>query len=169
MDKGMIKWPESEHDLADALTQTHLVTRESGFLQDDLTRRLLAIRLRQTAKQRFLNTCEEAIAFYEQYLPDLKAIRPDIIAVELLFQKLQYFCNQGSCDKEQVFESLTKILEQLVSERDASGITQVFVDLLEKDWEFRFNFNYLLRDGIYDHDYPYNELLQQINTFQQSL
>jgi hypothetical protein len=169
MDKQLIEWSESEHELADALTQTHLVTRESGFLQDDVTRRLLAVRLRQTDHQRFLNTCEEAIAFYEHYLQDPKAIRPEIIAVELLFQKLQYFCNKESCGKEQILGSLTEILEQLVSERDSSTIMQIFLDLLERDWEFRFNFNYLLRDRVYDHEYPYNELIQQIDTFKRGL
>ncbi|MBN1220488.1 MAG: hypothetical protein JXM69_16300 [Anaerolineae bacterium] len=162
---GLIVWSKSEHELSDQLTQTYLVTREKGFLQDGVIRRMLAIRLRRTNPKRFIRICEEAVAFYEESLQNPKVIRPDVIAVELLFQTLQLLSLEASGRKQKMFTRLSDILEMLTNVHDFDDIKQVFFDFLNKDWEFQFNFNYLLRDGTYDHEHPFTEFKQKIEDF----
>jgi hypothetical protein len=66
--RGFIKHGLIQHDdeyqLDTALTQTYLVTRADGFLQDGITRRLLAVRLRHEYHQRFVQICEAAREIY---------------------------------------------------------------------------------------------------------
>jgi hypothetical protein len=78
-----------EHRLEDKLTQTFLVTRKEGFLQDDITRRLLAIRLRHEKPDRFANISKVARETYAELLSNPKTVRPEMIAIELLYQELQ--------------------------------------------------------------------------------
>lgn len=162
IDNNLIEWPESEHTLADALTQTYLVTREESFLQDCLTRRLLATRLHMVRPQLFVSICEKAVDFYERSLKDPETIRPDIIAVELLFQKVQHIYYQQSGDKERIFKYIPELLKCLVTGRDAIGLFQSFLSVVKEDWELKFDFNYFMRDGIYIHEGPYRELIRSI-------
>ena len=87
-----------------------------------------------------------------------------------LFQQLQYlFYTQQSIDKEQLFEHLTDILETLISERDSRTVVDGFIECLDNDWEFRFTFNYLLREDIYNNEYPFNELMEKVINFRKGL
>ncbi len=54
MDSDLIEWSKNEYELEDQLLRTYLVTRKSGFLEDDITRRLLSIHLRKTEPELFL-------------------------------------------------------------------------------------------------------------------
>jgi len=165
---NLIKWEQSEIKLEDSLLQTYLVNRKDGFLQDDISRRLLAIHLRRNDLDRFLRICEQAISFYEGRLNDPKSWRPDIIAVELLFQKLLYISYEEKGSKEDFLNTVTDILNILVSGRD-SMIVMDFIQLLEEDWEFQFTLNYLFREGNYKDNYPFNELKKKVIDFSEKL
>jgi hypothetical protein len=166
IDARLIRWPKSEYELEEALLQTHLVARTtSGFLHDAIAQKLLSIRLRKQNMDHFIDVCKEAITFYEKSLRDPTVSRPDIMAIELLFQKLQYFSYTQNGGKEAYFESVPGILNQLVQGRDARELLQNCHALLKEDWELRFAVNYLLRENVYNHEVPYNELIHKVATF----
>ncbi|MCP4107088.1 MAG: ATP-binding protein [Desulfobacteraceae bacterium] len=164
IDKGLIEWPGSEYDLEDRLLKTYLVRKENGFLKNDITRHLLCIHLRKNDLSRFIEICDGTVAFYNSKLEDFKCHRPENIAVELLFQKMQYFYYKKQSDKEQFIESIPQILDKLALGRDSRSVMESFTELLNRDWEFRFTFNYLLGEEIYD-EYPFKELMENISGF----
>jgi hypothetical protein len=166
IEKKLLEWPkDTEYELENLLLQTYLVSKKSGFLKDDIIRRLLAIHLRKTNMERFIKICEESIAFYTARLKDLQAFRPDIIVVELLFQKVQYFFHQDPEHvKEQIFKAVDDILTLLVPDRDFQAVLDGLVECLRGDWEFRFMFNYLLSSRIYS-EKPFHDLIKKIECF----
>ncbi|MCP4350180.1 MAG: ATP-binding protein [Desulfobacterales bacterium] len=168
-DNNMIRWAKDEYKLEQQLLETYLADKDKGFLKDDITRRLLAIRLSKTDLGHFTEVCNKSMLFYEERLKDLSASRPDIIAAELLFQKLQYVCHIKSGGKEEFFNSLTEVLKTLISGRESREVTEALTEQLNKDWEFRFTFNYLLKKDSYNHDYPFDELMDKIESFRQDV
>jgi hypothetical protein len=169
IEKGLITWSKSEYELENLLLQTYLVNRENSFLKDDITRRLLAIHLRKTDLQYFIKVCEESISCYHVMLKDLKTYKSELVAIEILYQKLQLLVYKGYDDKDQFFESLAETLHALVSEQDSWAVMDSFIEYLSDDWEFRFTLNYLLRKEIYSDEYPFKELMERIEDFKQSL
>ncbi len=69
-------------------------------------------------------------------------------------------------DKEQFFESVTQILDKLVLGRDSRSVMESFTEILNRDWEFRFTFNYLFGEEVYDDEYPFKELMEKITSVQ---
>ena len=172
IDHGLIAWTVSdEYQLENRLLKTHLVSRKNGFLSDDITRRILAIYLRRNDVTRYCQACTQAIAFYESELNDPTTPNPAMLAVELLFQKLQMALCQLEAKKEQLFDDLAVILNMMASGRTShkTEILNTFTEQLNNDWEFRFLFNYLLREGIYNNEYPFQELMEKIANFTVSL
>jgi len=168
IDHGLIAWTAGdEYQLENRLLKTHLVSRKSGFLSDDITRRILAIYLRRNNVTRYCQACVQASAFYESELNDPTTPNPAALAVELLFQKLQVASCQPEAKKEQLFDDLPVILNMMASGRapHKSEILNTFMEQLNNDWEFRFLFNYLLREGIYDNEHPIEEFLKKIEHF----
>ncbi len=170
IDKKMINWTgRDEMHLETSLLKTFLVSKKGGFLYDDITRRIFAIHLRRTDIDRYLMVCKESIDFYEDELKSLKSHAPVTLAVELLFQKLQYFVYAQKGNKKQFLESIAEVLDPLISGRYTQEIMEAFIERLHGDWEFRFNYNYLLREEIYDDSRLFNELLEKITRFKQGL
>jgi len=175
INRGLIRQGD-EYRLADELTATHLVGRKDGFLLDDITRRLLAIRLRYEDPGRFIEICQASREVYADYLSNPKTTRPEIIAVELLYQELQlgYYHQhvldvQGRAElAERFFGMLDDHLHTLVAERDAREMIANLLDALEDDWEFQFAINYFLREDMYN-ERPYQKLQQRVNKFRQAL
>ncbi len=165
IDLKLVQWTTNEYDLKGKLLQTYLVSSKNGFLQDDITRRLLAIHLRKTNLNHFFSVCEESISFYKARLKDPETYRPDIIAVELLFQKLQHIHYKQHGSKAQFFQNLDEVINTLLSGRDSQSVLEGFIEILDEDWEFRFTFNYFFREDVYDNEYPFNELMQKVTNF----
>jgi len=163
----LIVWNQSEFGLEDSLLQTYLLNREDSFLlQGDISRRLLAIDLRKKDFNHFVKILEKTILFYENNLNNPKSRRPDIIAVELLFQKFQYIYYEKNGNKKDFFQVLPDIFNIPVSEKHSVSVIENFMQLIERDWEFRFTFNYLFREsGGYDNNRPFNELLKEISKY----
>ncbi len=164
-----------EYNLVDELTNSFLVTRKEGFFQDYITGRLLAIRLRQAEPSRFIKICQAARDTYADYLPQSTTNRPDIVALELLYQELQlgYYQLRGDtlqeCDLEEraqlaekFFETiLPNHIQALATGRNKADIIARFLDIAEKDIEFQFILNYFLRTESYDDD-PYQTLKMEL-------
>jgi len=154
----LLKWGHSAERLVDLLMQNYLVTLgEDGFVQDDMTRRLLAIRLRKQDPKLFERIREKAIEFYEARLADSSAFRADIIAREILFQRLQA-TTQVRLTAKQVQQWLTAVWNDLVQGRNANEVGPAFIRLLQVDWEIEFAVNYALAAEEYT-DKPYQGLL----------
>ena len=164
INKKSIRWSKSEYDLETALLQTYIVSKEAGFLKDDITRRLLAIHLCRTKPKHFKEICEQAVEFYTSQLENPAVYRPDILALELLFQKLQLLHCEQNLNKEQFFKELDNTLHLLTDGRQEAGkdIVNGLIDLLEHDWEFQFTLNYYLREESYNDEYPFREFILKI-------
>ncbi len=129
---------------------------------------MLAIRLRKTDPNQFITTCKASLAFYEESLQNPGVNRPDILAIELLFQRLQYFIYAHQGDKKQFLDSISKTLDLLIQNREANALLDSFQNLIRDDWEFQFTFNYLFREKTYN-DHLYDELKTQISTYKNKL
>lgn len=171
-DYGVISGFESEYDLESQLLRTSFVKRENGFLQDKFTRRLLVIDLHKD-KELFNKICHAAIKCYEALLKKPTSYRPDILAAELLFQKLHYFIykeqNGQRGGKEEFFKNIPEaILNELVAEReDQTILINSFKGNIHQDIELRFLLNYLLcdeKDG-YD-DTLFEKLIEKVTMFE---
>jgi hypothetical protein len=161
--EGLINWDGKPSVLIDKLTKTFPITRKNGFLQDKIIRRLLAMGLLKTDFQRFIEINAKALEFYKNSLASPGVHRPDIIAVELIYQTLQY----SSLGEENLVDRLDEvdlILDMLIDGRNAMGMMYSFQELLYNDWELRFYFNYLLRKKSYE-ERPYQDLLRIVDDF----
>jgi hypothetical protein len=178
--RRMIEEGEIQHSdeyvLADELTSTYLLNRKGRLLRDDITRRLLAIRLWREEAKKFAAHCQQARNMCAEHLdvPDL--YEPELWIIEFLFQSLQQYASTIQDPKQR------QRIRQEFLEQDVPEILQRFVEArklsprnipweqdalgqkLAQDWEFRFTVNYYLRQDQYDEE-PYNELRQKINDF----
>jgi hypothetical protein len=166
---------ENQYDLADNLSATYLFSWEERLLKDDITRRLLAIRLRQEKPERFVSLCKEARDMCVMRLRDPKVQRPEVWMIEYLFQSLQQYARMVQ-DRNQrriiyntfVQEDIPTALQMFLRDRDiASEARQrersILLQAIERDWEFRFTVNYYLRDIQYN-DELCNRLFQESMT-----
>jgi hypothetical protein len=173
IEEDKISEVNSGHNLADKLTATYLFTRKGRFLRDDITRRLLAIRLRHEMPEEFLAHCQKAQKMCADRMQEPNVQRPEMWVIEYLFQSLQQHANTVQ-DKnwrrtirEEFFKDVSKALQMFVKgippekwEDEQYAVNQA----MEEDWEFRFTVNYYLREDQYS-DEPYNELQRQIDCF----
>ncbi len=170
-------WVGDEYDLIVKLRQSYLLNWSDGgrrHLSDDITRRMLVIRLRNAiSSELFRDACSEAKDFCISRLKSTKEYR-QYWAVEALFEFLQgnvseIYDREKRQNLRQKFlnEELPNILRVLVEGYDDPR--SEYEPLLgaisnEQDWEFYFTVNYYLRDEIYD-DSSYQEMLEVINQF----
>jgi len=148
--KGLINWLKHEHELENHLLRTYLVDNIEGFLKDDITRRLFAIRMRKTATNQFVAASQESIFFYKSQLEMSECYRPEIIAIETLFQELQVYLCKGQSSINDYINNSRIIFNRLRSFAASREIITTFEQLLKKDWEFNFNFNYLFPQLPFD-------------------
>lgn len=157
------------------LTATFLVYRRDGLIQDEIVRRVLAIRLRYEERDRFLHNCKQARDIYEAHLLQSNTNRKvEHIAIECLYCELQLAFYQRPdtlenrlelrrwfCGDDGIVERYAHIL---ASKPEAPDIQADFLKLLDEthnDWEFHFLVNFLLRDKTYT-DEPYQEMVERI-------
>jgi len=163
---------EDEFELADALVESCLMAYENDLLQDNITRRLLAIRLlRDVGPRRFARRCQQARRICQEYLEDPSAQRPHLWAIESLFQFLQsHMGDTQNTDKRaeirQAFldETVSQVLTLLIKNRDPRRESRALARALRDDWEFQFTVNYYLRADQHNSE-PYKSLEKQIDVF----
>jgi len=173
---GDIPRAEDEYDLADDLTATYLLGRKGRLLQDDITRRLLAIRQWHDMPEEFLKRCVQARDICANHMQEPNVQMPEKWVIEYLFQSLQQHAAtiQDPSHRSSIRETFFT--------RDVPGALQMFLggrsipaksrraehvvlsQALDADWEFRFTVNYYLRGDQYNEE-AYGELQQKINDF----
>jgi hypothetical protein len=161
-----IQWDGDGYQLEGVLIETYLVERRKGFLQDDITRRLFALRLRHRNPDRFRELCQAGPIIYENYLKSSDRPRyPEIVAVEWLYQKLQYEYyvegKRGTSLMQEILRSVAHASDILVATWDYREIIPDFIDALNEDWELEFTVNHLLSEEGYSRE-PYRQLLQRV-------
>jgi hypothetical protein len=144
------------------------------FLRDDITRRLLAVRLlRDIGSQPFAEYCRRAQAICASRLQEPNAQAPDRWIIEYLFQSLQQHTEaiQVREMREEVHQSffeetVPEALQSLigVNGRNAREEHRTLKRTLDADWEFRFTVNYFLRQDEYSEE-PYKRLYSSIDSF----
>jgi hypothetical protein len=158
-----------EHDLADELTKTQYLHRDGYLLEDDITRRLLAIRLRRDNVSDFVESCRTAKTCCEKQLRKPTSRQPAKWAIECLFQFLQQYAGKitvaGIRDEARgklLEQELPRVVDMLVDGRDIREEFHVFQQELTRDWEFRFTLNYFLRRDQYDESLYQDEFLREV-------
>lgn len=170
---NVLRYHGGVSNLVKALIATDFVKRRSGFIQDTIVRRLLAIDLRQRDQEQFLDLCRKARNIY---LEDLQTAtdRPEQIAVEGLYQELQlrYYAGDGSLAEradlwEQFFADdgiLNQFVYPLMQKQNVVDCIENLLALIQDengDWEIRFAVNFFLRGDTYS-DEPFEKMIRQI-------
>ncbi|CAK8714208.1 hypothetical protein GCAAIG_03555 [Candidatus Electronema halotolerans] len=170
---NLIEWQDDVNELEDALTSTYLVKRKNGFIQDEIVRRLLAIRLRLEENECFLDLCWCARDIYQADLQN-SISRPEIIAIEGMYQELQLGCSDNPANREKLYchffaddGILRNYLELLIKYPD--GVDNIInlksrLEDEKREWEFRFMVNFCLRGEQFNEE-PYEQLCKQIEKF----
>jgi len=164
--EGFIQWPGHEYELQDRLLQTYLVENDGGYLKDEITRRLFAIRQRKSNPKKFAEVCNAAMAFYISKLEQRKGFLPHVMALGILFLKLQL--GLGKKDESKLtLPELSKLLSQLLDFLrrfdDALDIIDAFQQKLQQDWELKFNFTYLFPNA------SFKDFTDEISKFRKKL
>lgn len=180
MDYCPVPGLRDEIDLRDMLTTSYLYTGDGRFLQDDINRRLVTIRLRHMAPKAFKKYCKDARKVCLDQLREPNVQLPEKWVIEFLNQTIQQHAGDG-LEQPSV---RTKITGQFY--REVSSVLRIRreckklladwreeIDALlvemEKDtqWEFRFSVNYFLRENQYD-DEPYQKLKNEVRSLARS-
>ncbi len=177
IDGELCEYKESARKLEKSLTTTSLVERKDGFIQDEIVRRLLAIRFRQVERESFITLCQKAKDIYKQDLQQTIS-RPEIIAVEGIYQELQveYHQEEQPLKTKQALQEkffakdgiLYEYLELLANRPDATDSIADLIRLLEdgnRNWEFRFVINFFLKAENQYNEEPYQHMLAQVKAF----
>ncbi|MBN1452280.1 MAG: hypothetical protein JW963_14795 [Anaerolineales bacterium] len=162
---------DNEHNLADALTATYLLSRKGRFIQDDVTRRLLVIHLRHERPDKFPGLCQQAQALCAERLQQLMGKEPQTWVIEYLFQALQNHAltiqdkkARQTLQKDFFQKVVPQALDLFISnipEDDRQAEQELLGQKMDDDWEFQFTLNYYLRDDEYT-EAPYQVLLKQV-------
>jgi hypothetical protein len=176
IDTRLVKYKGGADGLEKALTATYLVKRESGFIQDEIVRRLLTRRLRWEEPKRFMELCEKARKIYEQDLKEVTS-RPEFIALEGLYQELRcgYYSGEQTpaarrslrddfLDSDSILCQYLKMLKDKPNAPDAIADFKSLFESRGTDWEFQFAVNFFLRGEEYTNE-PYEKMVAQIENF----
>ncbi len=174
LEAGLIPYTDGNRRLEKDLLATYLVKREEAFIQDEIVRRLLALRLRWEEPDTFARVINEARKIHRFYLE--RTTYPEAIFIEALYQELvtgYYRSDMKAAARHQLSERfftdggiLERYLEKLEEKPELDSIGASLVNILEneKDWEFAFSVKFFLREEEYT-DAPYNTLCQRVKRF----
>lgn len=163
------------YDVINNLLQSYLVDRrvDSAYkhLSDDITRRLLTIRLRYDGLPgEFADKCRQARQFCLNHF-SVPGELHHIWALEALFSYLQanverihQLSDRRALRQEFFDRELPIVFGLLTKEGEPRAECASFKRLMAEDWEFRFTVNYYLRDTVYT-DEVYQDLVRYIEQF----
>jgi hypothetical protein len=167
-EKRLIQGFDNGSDLADRLTTTYLLSWQGRFLKDDITRRLLTIRLRHEEKE-YAEWCRQAQLLCAGHIQNRETQLPELWTIEYLYQALQEYASavqdagQRAALRDRFFDDyMPQALRWLFDGRQKLTERHALVEALENDWEFRFTLNYFLREDRHS-DRPYQRLCQEID------
>lgn len=160
--------------LSDSLKDTYLFRRQGRWIRDDIARRLLALRLRNTNTQKFIRLCEQAKNIYIRRFSSPKQYEPEISAMEYLFQCLQRHAGNIQTAEQRAAirssfwdENVPHVLKIYLNSGDSADTIQeknALIDKIRGDWEFQFTVNYYLREEHYT-DEKCQQLLEKIAAY----
>lgn len=174
---NLIAWEKEPKRLADDLTQTYLVKRRGGFLEDEIIRRLILINMRVNKPEEFLMLYNQALKIYETNIQE--TYFPQTHAIEAWFVYLQRSYYKFDKDKkilvELGLEERKNLHEQffadegivanhlaILNEKDnGPDLVESLKSELIRDQEFAFTLNYFLRGEQYTTE-PYKKLIKKI-------
>lgn len=172
LETGIISYPGDARQLEADLITTYLVRRRDGFIQDESIGRLLALRLRWTDSQRFLQLCRTGRSLYERAIAT--SSRPEIMAMEAIYQELQIAYYESAQDRQAraqlrerffhadgILQHYLRLLGTIPDAADVKANLHALLDDEHGDWEFQFAVNFFLRDEQFD-DQPSAEVRSQI-------
>ena len=165
--------------LADHLTKTFLFRwTEHRVLQDDITRRMLTIRLRNIESERFQNHCQQAKHICVDLLNQPIRHSPQIWVLEYLFQYLNaqtleiYDAKSRDHIREDFFNKEVEFVLKLLVQNLKKDSRQWYEEktalfhAMKKDWELIFTINYYLRfKDDTSQPTPYELLEKCVNDF----
>lgn len=180
IETGVIPYDNGAVKLEQELTSNFLVNRRNKFIQDEIVRRLLAIRLRWTNPDLFLWLCERARNIYKSDLDGMNTDTENIL-VEAIYQELQLAYYQSNQDVEarehlrQAFLGENGVVQQYIGvlaakpSLDHDDIKLNLKEMLadkssDWDWEFHFTVNFFLRSDHYT-DEPFETMMHYIDQF----
>ncbi len=170
--KKMVSFSGSATDLKKHLLSSYFVNidEKNKFIQDDIVRRVFAIRLRhELGDAAFAERCKQARDIYTAYLRKSDHA-PHLIATEILFEEIQrrYYISQQkpiSSDAHNTFFS--QALQDCLTLLQKKSAVEKFNEMLQdgQDWEFRFAVNFYLRQSDDYTDVPYQKLCEDVRAF----
>lgn len=146
--ENLILWFGKGGQLEEALDETHLVERKKGFWQDAIARRLALLRLLTKDFPRFRELSQVGVRFYREYLCSPTYRHPEILAVEWLYQEIQYAYYVRKMDGKALEDTILKVSSETVECLIEKGkeypqeLVRDFLEVLREDWELEFMFNY---------------------------
>ena len=177
---NLADYRDSADRLERDLTVSYFMERkEKGFLQDNITRSLLANRLRLEKPEQYILFCEKAVSIYENELLNPSMPNPERMALECIYHTLQlaYFkTDQTNQDRKKLYNDffsengiLNRYLHFIIQKPNAPEGKSDFFSLLadkgdEYDWEFPFSVNFFLRSDQYSNA-PYETMIQRVKDF----
>ncbi|MGH9850196.1 MAG: AAA family ATPase [Blastocatellia bacterium] len=174
LNEGLLPKGLDEYYLADALTTRYLLEWKGRFLKDEITRRLLTVKLRNEAPHEFPKRCEQVIEICKDRLRLSNVNSPETWTIEVLYQSLQCRAlhvqepEQRSKMRDafprQILGALEIFYDRKVFGKNMRSEKEALMQAIREDWEFQFTVNYYLRDDNYNEE-PYKKMVQQIDTF----
>lgn len=168
IDADEIVFAEDAHSLARKLQRTYLLDWKDGFLQDSISRRLLALRLRHRDREKFNRLCSLGVEIHQKRL--LNSRHMEELAIEQFYLEVQqdYYVNGlgGSELLEKMKQRINDIMAEMkeASNSDFPYIHSRFRENLKEDWELRFVCNYFMSEESYN-AISYNELIQEVDSY----
>jgi hypothetical protein len=163
-----------EYELEKRLLSTYVVDRKNDGLSDDITRRLLSIRLRHQGNgEHFVDLVSKAQKMCMHQLCNPHSSYGVFWITETLFQALQKHVNRiHNLDERRKIRAhfmdveIPQVLrtfnhQRRLPHKALQREMERLVSQMGQDWEFRFTVNYYLRESQYNDD-PYRELLEKI-------
>lgn len=160
-EQNLLDWQNSPSALQNKLTESYLLKRERGMLQDGITQRLFNIRLRFQQYNRYQEICRQGILLYKKRFSQEKTAHPIEWAVEHLYLSILYAHDieqkQGKALKKLICATIKSNARTLAKEWEESDPISDFFTALSADWELEFLVNFFL-GGISE---TYADLLAQ--------
>lgn len=152
IERSQIQWTGRAFELKDILSKTRIISKPilepSSFLRNDISGRLLSIRLRESSEgqTRFAELCQLGLTLFRNRILRPEGEPVDILALEWLYQELQHECHveaiRGDPLKQRILSAADDIMDFLVLGNSSLDVVEGFTNSLKLDWEFGFQFNY---------------------------
>lgn len=157
--RKQIQWDGRGYELKDILTKTLIISKPisepSSFLRNDISSRLLSMRLREGSygTTRFAELCQLGLTLYGNRILRPEGEPAHILALEWLYQELQYECyvkrTRGDALKQRILGAADHAMDLLVIGNSSSDVIEGFTNSLQLDWELGFQFNYFAGEAGY--------------------